>query len=148
MRPRWRFGRRRRVEAASEATQAAPVTDGDSASEETLAGRPRRGRRITRARDRSTAAALGVRRGVAALIDIVTAIVAVTILLAIGLLLLKANAHNAIVSDVHDAANWLAGPFNKMFHLKNRRHETALNWGVALMVYVIVGRTLARVVRR
>jgi len=77
-----------------------------------------------------------------------TAIVAVTILLAIGLLLLKANAHNAIVSDVHDAANWLAGPFNKMFHLKNRRHETALNWGVALIVYVIVGRTLARVVRR
>jgi hypothetical protein len=47
----------------------------------------------------------------ARVVRLIVAIVVLTIVAGIVLVLLKANPTNMIVSDVHDAARWLAGPF-------------------------------------
>jgi hypothetical protein len=84
----------------------------------------------------------------AAAIDIVVAIVAILMLGGILFVVLKANPHNGIVNFFHDAAKWLAGPFDGMFNIKDHKAEIAVNWGIALAVYVIVGRALASLLRR
>jgi hypothetical protein len=87
-------------------------------------------------------------RALAAVIDIVVAIVAILMLGGILFVVLKANPQNGIVNFFHDAAKWLAGPFDGMFNLKDHKAEIAVNWGIALAVYVIVGRALASLLRR
>lgn len=87
-------------------------------------------------------------RALAAIVDVVVAIVAVIIVAGILFVVLKANAKNSIVHDVHDAAKFLVGPFDGMFKPKDHRAEIAVNWGIALAVYVFVGRFLAAFLRR
>ena len=41
-------------------------------------------------------------------------------------------------------AGWLAGPFDQMFTFDRKRTETAVNWGVAAVVWFALGRLLAR----
>ena len=60
----------------------------------------------------------------------------------------KANRHNGIVSTMHDVAKWLVGPFDGMFTPKDRKLGVAISWGIALVVYVIVGRFIASALRR
>ena len=47
-----------------------------------------------------------------------------------------------------DAGAWLVGPFKDFFSLDDRKLEVAVNWGIALLVYVVVGRTVAGFLRR
>ena len=82
------------------------------------------------------------------LVRAVTAIVAVIIVAGILFVVLKASPSNDIVKTVHDAARWLAGPFDGMFNLKNPRAEIAVNWGIATAVYVVVGSLVAGVIER
>jgi membrane-bound ClpP family serine protease len=84
----------------------------------------------------------------ARLVDLITAAVVLLIVLGIVLVVLKANPANQIVTWVHDAASFLAGPFDNLFKLRNPRTETAVNWGIAAVVYLIVGRFIARLLRR
>jgi hypothetical protein len=67
-----------------------------------------------------------------------------------GILLavLKANPANTIVSDVQGWARSLAGPFDGMFSFHNARVAIAVNWGIAAVVYVLVGGLIARLLRR
>jgi hypothetical protein len=94
----------------------------------------------------------GISRGVYGIFGFLAVIVdlIVALLLIVGILFVvfKANPSNGIVSWVHDAAKWLAGPFDGMFTPKDHKLEIALNWGIALVVYVIVGRFIARLLRR
>ena len=76
---------------------------------------------------------------------VVTVIVAI-IVLAIVLQLLSANPGNAIVRDIHDAGNWLVGPFRDVFSLKSSKAAVAVNWGLAAVVYLIVGGLIARLI--
>ena len=99
-------------------------------------------------RSRLRAAPYGVLSVLATLVDLVTAAVALLILVGIAFVVFKANRHNDIVSTVHDAAKWLVGPFDGMFTPKDRKLGVAINWGIALVVYVIVGRFLASLLRR
>lgn len=78
----------------------------------------------------------------------ITGIIALVIAIGILFHVLKANPDNAIVSLVNDAAGFLVGPFDQMFKLKDPRAEIAVNWGIALLVYVLVGRLLAKLVER
>jgi hypothetical protein len=89
--------------------------------------------------------ALGV---LARIVDIVVAIVAVIIALGILLVVLKANPDNSLVKAVHDAARWLVGPFADVFKLDDPKVMVAVNWGLALVVYVVVGRLIASLLRR
>jgi hypothetical protein len=80
----------------------------------------------------------------ARVVRLIVAIIVLIIVAGIVLVLLKANATNAIVSDVHDAARWLAGPFDGIFSFDNARVALAVNWGLAAVVYLIVGGLIAR----
>jgi hypothetical protein len=75
--------------------------------------------------------------------------VAVALLVA-GILihLLGANTSNGIVSALNDAAKWLAQPFNDVFNLTNAKARVAVNWGIAALVYALVGGLIATALAR
>jgi hypothetical protein len=75
-------------------------------------------------------------------------LVAAVIVTAILLKLLSANPHNEIVSDIHDAGAWLATPFKHLFNFKSGNVSLAVNWGLAALVYLVVGSLLASLVGR
>ena len=80
----------------------------------------------------------------ARVVRLIVAIVVLIIVAGIVLVLFNANATNTIVSDVHDAARWLAGPFDGIFSFHSARVALAVNWGLAAVVYLIVGGLIAR----
>lgn len=86
--------------------------------------------------------------GVARLIRLLVIVIALIIALAILFKTLGANPHNTIVSGVHDAGRALAGPFDSMFKLHGAKVALAVNWGIALVVYLVVGFAVARFVGR
>jgi hypothetical protein len=79
-----------------------------------------------------------------------TLAVAVAIVIVVGIILrvVSANPHNAIVSDIHDAGNWLVGPFHNVFSVKDAKLEMGLNWGLAALVYLAVGSLIAGLLAR
>ena len=91
---------------------------------------------------------VGMRLALARLVGAIASILAAIIILGIVLIVLEANSSNAIVSAVTDAARWLVGPFDGLFSLEGRKLETAVNWGIAAAVYLLVGRLLARLIGR
>jgi hypothetical protein len=122
------------------------------------------GRRRTRARDKETAAedrggragaAVAGRRAVgsglllvARLVMLVAFVIVAVIVAAILLKVLGANAGNTIVKDIHDIGKALVGPFKDVFKNKRPKVSIALNWGLAALVYLIVGAIIASILRR
>lgn len=104
---------------------------------------PRRGPAPRAARGVYGAAAV-----LAGLVDVVTGIVCVLIVLGIALVVLGANADNSIVGAITDAADWLAGPFRDVFERDDRKEHVAINWGIAVVVYFVVGRLIGSLLRR
>lgn len=129
--------------AEEEAAEGAPVRGrrrAPVAGDEPVApGRRRRGGEL---------AARGILGVLATIVDIIVAIVAILIVLGILFVVLNANQKNTIVSDIHDAAKWLVGPFDGLFTPKNHRLGLAINWGIAAAVYVVIGRIIASLLRR
>ena len=80
----------------------------------------------------------------ARLVRLVTAIVVGFIVVGIVLHVAGANGGNAIVSFVYDVAGWLVTPFKSVFSIKNAKGEIAANWGLAAVVYAIVGGLISR----
>jgi hypothetical protein len=74
--------------------------------------------------------------------------VAIVIVVAIILRVLSANPHNTIVSDIHDAGQWLTGPFHSVFSVRGANLNMALNWGLAALVYLLVGGLVAGAIGR
>jgi hypothetical protein len=92
-------------------------------------------------------AALALAAGtVARLIRLAAGVVAAIIVAGILLVVLNANPSNDVVSTIHDAASALVGPFDGMFTLDSADATLALNWGIAALVYLIVGALVARVI--
>jgi hypothetical protein len=79
----------------------------------------------------------------ARLVRLVAWIVALIIVAGIVLRLLDANMGNVIVRDIHDAASFLVGPFKNVFAPKNPKASIAANWGLAAIVYLLVGSLIA-----
>jgi hypothetical protein len=94
------------------------------------------------------AAAIGAGVIVARIIWLIAILVALVIVLGIAFVVLKANMSNSIVSSIHDAAKFLVGPFDGIFKPKDHRVAIAINWGIAIVVYLIVARLIARLLRR
>jgi hypothetical protein len=88
------------------------------------------------------------RASIARAVILVGSLVAAILVLGILLVLLKANPSNEIVKAVHDAASFLAGPFDGMFTLDRKRVETAVNWGIAAVVWYAIARVIARLILR
>jgi hypothetical protein len=85
---------------------------------------------------------------IARLVRLVSALVALVIVVAIVLKVLGANAGNVVVRDIHDVAKTLVGPFDNIFKLKNPKASIAANWGLAAVVWLIVGSVIASLIAR
>jgi hypothetical protein len=84
----------------------------------------------------------------ARVVDLVVAVVAAIIAAGVLLVVLEANPANDVVDAVLDAARWLVGPFEDFFTLDDKKLQVAVNWGLALVVYVLVGRGVSTLLRK
>lgn len=82
---------------------------------------------------------------VAALIG---SLVAAVIVIGILLVVFDASTRADVVEWLIDAARWLAGPFHGLFNLDSEKWQTAVNWGLAAVVYFALSRVVARAVAR
>ncbi len=85
---------------------------------------------------------------VARVIVLIASLVFLVIALGILLVVLDANAANAVVQAVTSAARFLVGPFDGLFTFRDQQLETAINWGIAGFVWLIAGALVARLLRR
>ncbi|MER5812858.1 hypothetical protein ABT143_32535 [Streptomyces sp. NPDC002033] len=100
----------------------------------------------TRAHSRAYA---GGGNPVARAIALVADVAAFLIVLWIALWLLDANQGNALVSFVHDAADWLAGWSYDLFTFDHDWVQVVVGYGLAAVVYLLVGHAVAgRLARR
>ena len=86
--------------------------------------------------------------GVARIVSLITSVVVGLIVVGIVLVLLEANRDNAIVDWLVGAAHFLVGPFDNIFNLDGRKAQVAVNWGLAALLYGLVGGLIARMLRR
>jgi hypothetical protein len=84
----------------------------------------------------------------ARVVRLVVTIIVLIIVVGIVFVLLKANPTNSIVSQVHDWARSLAGPFDGMFSFHSADVAIAVNWGIAAVVYLLAGGLIARLIGR
>jgi hypothetical protein len=84
----------------------------------------------------------------ARLVRLVAWIVALIIVAGIVLVLFDANMGNVIVRDIHSAANFLVGPFKNVFSPNGHKADIAVNWGLAAVVYLLVGSLIAALLVR
>jgi hypothetical protein len=101
---------------------------------------------------RRTATGPGIARtglwGIARVVSLITAVVVGLIVIGIVLVLLDANRNNAIVDWLVGAAGWLAEPFKNIFNMNGHKQQVAVNYGLAAVVYALVGGFIARLLRR
>lgn len=126
----------------NEARKDDKAADGDT---------PARRRRL--GRDKVKAGTASVRTRLASVVWLVAVVCA--LFLAVGALLiaLDANRDNTIVTFVLDGADRLDGPFNReegIFTFQGKDAETKgalVNWGIAAVVYLLIGKVLDRIIR-
>jgi hypothetical protein len=85
---------------------------------------------------------------IARLVRLITSLVVLVIVVAIVLRVAAANPGNTIVKDIHDVGQTLVGPFKNLFSIKNPKTSIAVNWGVAAVVYLVVGHFIASLIAR
>jgi len=99
-------------------------------------------------RTRAASAASSGTLALARVVRLVTTLVVLLIVVGIVLRVAGANPGNSIVSDIHDAGQWFVGPFKNVFTVKNAKEAIGLNWGLAALIYLIVGHALAGFIAR
>jgi hypothetical protein len=70
------------------------------------------------------------------------------IVIGIVLVLLEANRDNAIVDGLIGAGQFLVEPFDNIFQPDGRKARVTANWGLAALLYAIIGGLIARRLRR
>jgi hypothetical protein len=88
------------------------------------------------------------RASLARAVILLTGAAALVLVLGILLTVLEANRPNDIVQVVRDAAGILAGPFDDLFKLDSNKGEIAVNWGIAAVVWLALGRLVAGLLLR
>ena len=87
--------------------------------------------------------------GIARLVMTVAALIALLIALAIALRDVDANGRNTIVKGIHEGANFFAGAFTGLVTFKGHaKREITVDWGIAVLVYLLVGALVARSIAR
>jgi hypothetical protein len=99
-------------------------------------------------RQRRHAYAFPPRAALARLVTLVAAVVAAILVIGILVVVLGANHSNTLVQASTDAARWLAGPFRGLFTFDSHKITVAVDWGIAAVVYMAVGRLVARLLLR
>jgi hypothetical protein len=87
-------------------------------------------------------------RSPGSVIQTIAGVIAGIIILGIVLVLIKANPNNQIVDFILDVGRFLTKPFHNLFPQDNPRQDILVNWGIAAIVYLIVGSLIARLARR
>src|SRR5947209_10924022 len=85
---------------------------------------------------------------IARLVRLATLIAVAIIVAGILLRVFGANGSNTIVHDVHQAGSWLASPFKNVFSVRHPKESIALNWGLAAVIYALVGGFIASLIAR
>jgi hypothetical protein len=81
----------------------------------------------------------------ATLVGLASVVAAVILVLYIVLVVFKANPRNVIVRDIRHVARPLAWVFKDLFTPKSYRLRVLVNYGIAAIVYLLVGRLIVRV---
>lgn len=150
---------RRRTEAAGEAEplhraetepprRAEEPTRGAEEPPRSVQREPRR--RAFRTRNAGAAAVGTAGAGVLLLARLVMAaasVIALLIALAIVLRDVDANSANTIVKGIHEGANFFAGAFTGLIRFSGHpKRAITINWGIALLVYLIVGAIVSNMI--
>jgi hypothetical protein len=136
-------------QAGATTPERRPLGESEAAQrEEARVGRRHRAIRHTRNAGAATAGAVG--SGIVMLARLVLT-VAVLIALLIGLAIVlrdvDANAGNSIVKGIHEGANFFAGAFTGLITFAGHpKRELTVNWGIALIVFLIVGVVISRII--
>jgi hypothetical protein len=85
--------------------------------------------------------------GAARIVSLITTAVVGLIVIGIALILLEANRDNEIVDWLIGAAEFLAEPFDNVFQPEGKKARIGVNWGLAAVVYSIVGGLIIRLFR-
>jgi uncharacterized membrane protein YdcZ (DUF606 family) len=127
--------------STSTAAESAPAVDPDD--------QPARVSRRQRRRDGTVGRGISTGAGVLArIVHFVVGIIVLIIVAGILFVLLKADPTNTIVHHVHSWARSLAGPFDGIFSFRNARTAVAVNWGIAVVVYLFVAGLITRLLGR
>ena len=102
----------------------------------------------TTSRTNRHAGAAVARASIARAVILITGLIALLLVVAILLVVLEANRSNELVQFVRDAASLLAGPLDDLFTLDSNKAERAVNWGLAAVVWVALGRLVAGLLLR
>ena len=84
----------------------------------------------------------------AGIVSLVVWFIVGVLLLGIVLVFFKANPANGIVDFILDAGSFFAGPFDDIFSPGGHRLNVAVNWGLAALVYAIVGGMISSLLER
>jgi hypothetical protein len=107
---------------------------------------------IIERRDRRVDGAPGYARGglwtIANIVSFIVSFVVGVLLLGIVLVFFKANRSNDIVDFILDVGRVFAGPFDNIFSPGGHRLNVAVNWGLAALVYGLLGGWIANHLRR
>ena len=87
-------------------------------------------------------------RSPASVITTIAGVVAAIIIIGIILVLVNANPNNQIVDFILDVGSFLTRPFHGLFPQDDRKQDILVNWGIAAIVYLIIGAFIARIARR
>ncbi len=142
---------RRRSEATREGA-GEPLAARDSVGEPATRNEaaPRRPHMRARRRAVGAAAADALSAGVlrlARLVMTIAVLIAILVGLAIVLRVADANPSNSIVKGVHEGANFFAGSFTGLITFQGHpKRAIAVDWGIALVVYLLLGAILARLI--
>jgi len=86
--------------------------------------------------------------GIASLVWLLAVVAAAFLVLYIILVLFEANPNNDLVNFISDVAHKLAWVFRDLFNVNDKKLEIVLNYGLAAVVYLAVGRVVARALNR
>jgi hypothetical protein len=81
-------------------------------------------------------------------IQTIAGVIAAIIIVGIVLVLIRANPNNDIVKFILDLGRFFTRPFRDIFPRSDPRQNILLNWGIAAIVYLIIGAIIARLARR
>jgi hypothetical protein len=99
-------------------------------------------------RPRRRAGGAVARASIARAVMLICGAIAAILVIAILLVVLEANRSNELVQFFRDAASLFAGPLDSLFTLDDNKAERAVNWGLAAIVWVAIGRLVARLLLR
>lgn len=80
------------------------------------------------------------------LVELAAVVIAAIIVLHIVFVLIGANGANTIVSTDSDWANTLAAWFRDLFTISSAKLEVLVNFGLAALFYLAIGRIVASII--